>query len=273
MALNKQPLAGFTLIELLVVIAIIAILAAMLLPALARAKEKANRAGCANNQRQWGLALNMYLDENERVFPLIKISNGTPGAGGYDEDAPRWADIAGFHAAGEGDSVWYNALPSYAGAKPLWAYAPDPAAFNNTKTIFTCPTAAAQAPELNLLDRIVFNYGMNYKGITGLPGAAYGTNFKSSAILNASAFVFLSDVRARSTETPYYGSNPTKEIGCSHCWVAQMSSRHGAGANLAFADGHVHYYRYSYICSSAVTKAIDPGNSDINWTWNGQRVP
>ena len=116
----KRNARGFTLIELLVVIAIIAILAAMLLPALAKAKQKAYGAACTSNLRQWGLALNMYLDDSRNVFPMPKIPTASPGSSGYSENTPGWSNFADFHNAGQGDSAWFNALPSYVGGKALW---------------------------------------------------------------------------------------------------------------------------------------------------------
>jgi len=78
---------GFTLIELLVVIAIIAILAAMLLPVLASAKEKGRRAQCVNNLHQIGVAIQMYVGDNRDFLPAVK--SGTAGSANALWDLPR----------------------------------------------------------------------------------------------------------------------------------------------------------------------------------------
>ena len=84
---QRRAFSAFTLIELLVVIAIIAILAAMLLPALARAKESGRRIYCLNNLRQLSLASQMYVSENQGTFPP---RFGTAPSGVFTPD--RWPD-------------------------------------------------------------------------------------------------------------------------------------------------------------------------------------
>src|SRR3954463_218138 len=80
---TRRPAHGFTLVELLVVIAIIAVLAAMLLPALARTKLKATQASCLNNQKQLAIAFQMYAGDNGDTIVGYQSGGGYWNPSGY----------------------------------------------------------------------------------------------------------------------------------------------------------------------------------------------
>ena len=75
---SHQAARGFTLIELLVVIAIISILAAILFPVFAKAREKARQAACMSNEKQLALGVLMYAQDNDEVLPPTQAADGTP---------------------------------------------------------------------------------------------------------------------------------------------------------------------------------------------------
>jgi prepilin-type N-terminal cleavage/methylation domain-containing protein len=279
-AMRARKSGGFTLIELLVVIAIVAILAAMLLPALARAKELAKQTKCLSNLKEWGIASSMYVDDNNQVFPATKIADDTPGAApGYNEDNPTWTDLADFYytTPSQGNNAWFNALPSYVASKPLYFYKAVENgnagidSFNSGGNIFWCPSAIID-PLVNVNIRVALNYGMNSKALDDQPASV--VLLKSQLIAHPSAFVVFSDGRTLIGETPFFGASSKETDICKpQVYTTDFSSRHTAGGCITFSDDHAAYYKYSYVCSNTPAKAADPGRADINWAADGTVVP
>jgi prepilin-type N-terminal cleavage/methylation domain-containing protein len=280
--MNTERTRAFTLIELLVVIAIIAILAAMLLPALASAKEKARRTACSSNLKQWGYAQTMYLDDNQGIYPSTDIPAQSPYTPiSYDAKRPLWIDITIIQATDQsvgtnyGQSAWFNVLPPYIQSKPLWEYAllPDAeSAYATGANIYACPTSVGQGPDPSLLTgQVAFSYAMNSKGSTYLPA---GTHLKQSLVSYPSGFVLFSEVRTHQNETPFYvpGNANADILGSPECYTTRESSRHNAGSEICFSDAHVSYFKYSYVCELTNNTAADPGRVDINWSCDGETV-
>jgi prepilin-type N-terminal cleavage/methylation domain-containing protein/prepilin-type processing-associated H-X9-DG protein len=289
--LNHKTQRGFTLIELLVVIAIIAILAAMLLPALAKAKAKAQQGVCLSNTKQWGLAQTMYVDDNNQTFPYPRYQVSSTA----DQDNPSWLAINGYHNLGQGDDVWFNALPSYVANKPMYVWAQSAAniaLFRDAKSIFTCPTSVSQgiapadqvaiAPNhKNMIPggRPLFGYGMNSKALANEQINNVKAVLKTTKIAHPSAFALFSDVRNRTSEAPYYGTADNQDVlATPHNYTTRFSSRHNRGGNITFGDGHAAFFKYDYVVNDGVKNpnaaaGKDPGNEDINWDCSGKIVP
>ncbi len=269
---------GFTLIELLVVIAIIAILAAMFLPALARAKQKAQQITCLSNLKQWGIGMNLYVDDNLQFFPASRETNYVATA----DHNPVWAEMytvemQNLSSGGTvGRAAWFNALPPFVSGMPLWKYGATAemiTSFVNGRSIFSCPTAAAthRNPTLDPdpLFGPAFHYGINAR--INYPAPAE-TPFRITAAANPSAFVIFSEERAHASETPYIGNNPT-DVSSSYSFTTRFSGRHNGSGNIVFGDGHAAQFRYDYVCVLRKNQPADPGRPDIHWAASGVQVP
>jgi prepilin-type N-terminal cleavage/methylation domain-containing protein/prepilin-type processing-associated H-X9-DG protein len=292
LATNRPRLrGGFTLIELLVVIAIIAILAAVLLPVLNAAQKRAQQTESLNNTKQWASAQNMYVDDNNQYLPLTKIPNGSAGTpGGYNEDTPQWSDLADiYHVGNQGNSqamqalngVWFDALPNYVGGRPLYYYSSvvqnGVTLFNNTKNLFHCPSAIINPTQLDVTKQVVFEYGMNSKGLWGKYGTQEVGNdtnspLRSTIIKHPSYFVMFSDDKVNPIDAPSWDTANLTTVGSPQCYCSRVSMRHDFGANVGFSDGHAGWFKYSYLVVDVGGKPSDPGQPDVNWGYDGTSV-
>ncbi len=232
---------AFTLIELLVVISIIAILMAVLMPALHRAREQGRRAACLSNLKQLNLAWIMYADENDD-----RLVNG---ATGYSNSNQSWGDHSGERAWIDGyhpEDLEAAKLDIRNGA--LWPYV-------KSEKVYRCPTG--RKGEAFTYSIMFSMNAVNHPPTQGVRGAHIKRRSEIRNPAPAYRLVFIDE--GKMTSDAYAVLYDQEQ------WWDDPPVRHGDGTNVSFADGHSDHWKWRGIDTIKRARLMEDQHVS-NWT-------
>lgn len=259
---SNRTTCAFTLIELLIVIAIIAVLVALLLPAIGNARERADRIKCRTNMRQWGAAYYLFLSDSQGKFP---------GQGSTDESG-YMADVSDIDKNDALPIAWFNALPGYIQGTTYSALAKDRNAPRpGDKSIFICPSVKKNEPVPHNPRHYYANYAQNlFLEASANAGCGKSVFLRIDQIANPSVFAMMGEnptgVGANGNYGYSYGH--THPMYMTYPWEQNAvghSYRHGDDdtCNLLFVDGHTDDYKRDQIWYKGMIKEDNYGG--IQW--------